>query len=95
MADTNGDRIRAEAQRAADHAKAAGGAATDSLRDTAYSTAEQVRQRARHAGDWARSRFDELQSRVEDRPRSAALWALGIGVVAGILFSSLLLRGRD
>lgn len=95
MADNmNGEQMRAEAQRVTDQAKAAGASAAENLRESAYDAADAARSRARDASDWARSRFEDLQNRVEDRPQSAALWALGIGVVAGLLFSSLL-RGRD
>ena len=52
--------------------------------------------RARGAREWARGRFEDLQDRVESRPQSAAMWALGIGVIAGVLLGTLITRsGRD
>ncbi|MGB6452393.1 MAG: hypothetical protein WBE92_16700 [Steroidobacteraceae bacterium] len=94
---SNGDQAKAEAevQRARDHLKAAGSAAADAIRENVSSAAEAARARARGATDWARSRFTDLQGRVEQRPQSAALWALGIGVVAGFLLGTILRSGRD
>lgn len=40
---------------------------------------------ARQAREWARSRWDGLQHRVEQRPYSASAWALGIGFVTGMI----------
>lgn len=103
---SNGEQARAEAQRtreqlrsaggsAADSLRSAGGAAAGTIRDNASAAADAARAGARNASDWARSRFEDLQGRVEERPQSAALWALGIGVVAGFLLGSLLRGGRD
>lgn len=101
MADTfsaggsNGEQARAETQRAGEHLKSAGRAAADTIRDNAAAAAEAARSGARGATDWARSRFEDLQGRVEERPQTAALWALGIGVVAGFFLGTLLRGGRD
>jgi len=101
MADTfsvggsNGEQARAETQKAGEHLKSAGRAAADTLRDNAAAAADAARTSARGAGDWARSRFEDLQGRVEERPQTAALWALGIGVVTGFLLGTLLRGGRD
>jgi hypothetical protein len=90
----NGDNVRAEAQRVRDHLRAAGSAASDAIRENASAAADAARARARGAGDWARSRFSDLQGRVEKQPGTAAMWALGIGLIAGIVLTNLL-RGRD
>ncbi|MGH8228719.1 MAG: hypothetical protein ACREU3_12615 [Steroidobacteraceae bacterium] len=86
--------MRAETQKAREHLQAAGSSAADSLRENASSAADAARARVKGASDWARSRFTDLQGRVEQRPQSSALWALGIGVVAGLLVGTLF-RGRD
>ena len=91
----NGDNLRAEGQRVRDHVRAAGSAASDTLRDSASAAADAARERARGASAWARSRFSDLQDQVEQRPGTAALWALGIGLIAGILLTSLVRGGRD
>jgi ElaB/YqjD/DUF883 family membrane-anchored ribosome-binding protein len=91
----NGEQLRGETQKVKDHLKAAGSAAADAIRENAGAAAQAARERARGAGKWARSRFQDLQGRVEERPHTAALWALGIGVVAGILLSSLFRSGRE
>jgi hypothetical protein len=90
----NGDNVRAEAQRVRDHLRAAGSAASDAIRENASAAADAARARARGAGDWARSRFSDLQDHVEKRPGTSAMWALGIGLIAGIVLTSLL-RGRE
>ena len=96
MADST-EQARAEPPpRVRDHLKAAGSAAADALRDNASAAADAARTRARGARDWARGRFEDLQDRVESRPQSAAMWALGIGVIAGVLLGTLISRsGRD
>ncbi len=91
---SNGEQVRADAQKVRDHLRAAGSAAADAVRENASAAADAARSGARSAGDWARSRLEDLQGTVERRPRTATLWALGIGVVAGFLVGSLL-RGRD
>jgi hypothetical protein len=108
MADTfsvggsNGEQVRAETQRAGEHLKSAGRsaadagrAAADSFSDTASGAAATARSRYRDASDWAQSRFHDLQGRVEERPQSAAVWALGIGIVTGFLLGALLRGGHD
>lgn len=92
---SNGEQARAETQKAREHLKSAGSAAADSIRENASNAADTVRSKTRDATDWARSRFSDLQGRVEDRPQTAALWALGIGVVAGFLLGAILRGGRD
>ncbi len=92
---SNGEQVGAEVQKARDHLRSAGSSAADSVRENLSSAAETARSGARNATDWARSRFADLQGRVERRPQSAAIWALGIGVVAGFLLGTLLRGGRD
>ncbi|MGH8150804.1 MAG: hypothetical protein ACRETB_12645 [Steroidobacteraceae bacterium] len=101
-ATSNGGEVKAEAPKVREHLKAAGAAAVEALRenassaaDTARSAAETARSRARGATDWARSRVSDLQDRVEKRPQSTALMALGIGVVAGFLLGAILRGGRE
>ncbi len=96
MADSsNGEQARAEAQKAREHLRSSGSAAADAIRDNVSSAADAARAGARNATDWARTRFSDLQGRVERRPQTAALWALGIGVVAGFLLGTFLRGGRD
>jgi hypothetical protein len=51
--------------------------------------------RARQAREWARSHWSDLQDRVERRPYSASVWALGIGFITGIALTSLIRSHRD
>lgn len=90
----NGEQIRQTISEAKDHLKAAGSAAGDAVRDRARTAGHRAKSRAREAGGWARTQWDGVQGRVEAQPRQATLWALGLGVVAGILIGSAL-RGRD
>lgn len=92
---SNGEQARAETQKAGEHLKSAGRAAADSIRDNAAAAAEAARSKAHDASEWARTRFADLQGRVEERPQTAALWALGIGIVTGFLLGTLLRSGRD
>lgn len=92
-ATTNGEQARQEFRSAKDHLKAAASAAGESVKNRAHVYGDNARTRAHEAGDWARSRWSGLQGRVEAQPQTAALWALGIGVVAGILLGAAF-RGR-
>lgn len=92
---SNGEQVRSEAQKARDHLRSAGSTAADAIRENVSSAADAARTGARGATDWARSRFADLQGRVEERPQSAALWALGIGIAAGFLLGTILRIGRD
>lgn len=83
-------------QQESGNASAAGAPASEetlSRRERAQAAAEaaasQMRAQATHAADWARSRYSSLDQRLETNPRSAALLALGVGIIIG-----LLLRGR-
>jgi hypothetical protein len=93
-ATNNGEQVRQEFRGAKDHLKAAASSAGENLKSRAQSYGEQARTRANEAGDWAKSQWSGLQGRVEAQPQTAAIWALGIGVVAGILLGAAL-RGRD
>jgi ElaB/YqjD/DUF883 family membrane-anchored ribosome-binding protein len=68
--------------------------AKERLRAKAAAAGESLRERADQARGWARSQMDGLQSRVEAQPYRASAWALGIGVVAGVLLASLLRSGQ-
>jgi ElaB/YqjD/DUF883 family membrane-anchored ribosome-binding protein len=74
-------RATAGAEQVKEHLRAAGNAATDAVRGA-----------SREARTWWRSRFSEVQDRVEAEPYRAAAWALGIGFVAGILITALARR---
>jgi len=76
-------RAAAGAEQVKEHLRAAKDAAADTLRDT-----------TREAKTWSRSRFAELQDRVEAEPYRAAAWALGIGFLAGVVVTLLGRSGR-
>lgn len=46
---------------------------------------EAVREDAAAARDWGRTRAERLRRAVEDEPMKATLYALGLGVVIGML----------
>lgn len=46
---------------------------------------EAVREDAMAARDWGRTRAERLRRAVEDEPMKATLYALGLGVVIGML----------
>jgi ElaB/YqjD/DUF883 family membrane-anchored ribosome-binding protein len=89
IAPGNSEQVKRETGKVRDHLRAAGSAAAGAIRENAGAAAQAARKRARGASDWARSRWSDLQGQVEEKPHSAAIWALGIGVVAGILVSTL------
>ena len=91
-ATANGEQAKQEFRGAKEHLKAAAGAAGESIRDRAQAYRERARDRAADAGDWAKSQWTDIQGRVESQPQTAALWALGIGVVAGILLGAAFRR---
>ncbi|MGQ0835974.1 MAG: hypothetical protein ACT4O5_13835 [Gammaproteobacteria bacterium] len=66
-----------------EHLKAAGSAAGDA-----------ARVRSGQAQEWARAQLSGIQGRLESNPQRGTLWALGVGLVFGIVLSSLL-RGRS
>jgi hypothetical protein len=84
----------ADVRSAREQFKAAGAAAAEDIRDRAQTAAELLRARASQAAAnakvWAGDQFSGLQEEIELRPHRAALFALGIGVFAGILLGALL-----
>jgi ElaB/YqjD/DUF883 family membrane-anchored ribosome-binding protein len=68
--------------------------AEDRLRAKAAAAGETVRNRAEHAREWARSSLEGLQSSVEARPYRATAWARGVGLVAGVVLTTLVRGGR-
>jgi hypothetical protein len=48
---------------------------------------EAVREDALAARDWSRMRAERLRRAVEDEPMKATLYALGLGVVIGMLIA--------
>lgn len=95
-ATTNSEQLRQGFTGAKEQLKGASASATEALRGRAQSATEAARARATEARDWAQSRWSGLQGRVESQPQTAALWALGIGVAAGILLGAMLRgSGRD
>jgi ElaB/YqjD/DUF883 family membrane-anchored ribosome-binding protein len=66
----------------------------DHLRAAGEAAAEAARARADQAREWASGQWSSLQERVEAQPYRATAWALGIGVVAGLLLAGLLRGSR-
>ncbi|HEY3786473.1 MAG TPA: hypothetical protein VGL55_14450 [Steroidobacteraceae bacterium] len=64
------------------------------LRAAKDAAADAARARASQAQDWARSRLDDLQGRVEARPFASSAIALGVGFLAGLLVMGLVRTGR-
>jgi len=91
-ATTNGEQVKQEFRGAKEHLKAAANAAGENIRGRAQAYGERAREQAGEAGNWAKSQLSGLQGRVESQPQTAALWALGIGVVAGILLGAAFRR---
>ena len=77
----NGAAAAASAEQVKEHLRAAKGAASEAIRGA-----------TREAQTWGRSRFADMQDRIEAEPYRAAAWALGIGFVAGILITALARR---
>ncbi len=92
---SDGGEAKTDGQRVRDHLKAARSAAADALRENVSSAAESARSNARGASEWARARVSALQDRVQTRPQSTALLALGIGVAAGFILGMLMRGGRE
>ena len=96
MPDTSANQLRDDALGALDESRAA---AERSIQDLArraekaiHEGIESLRQHSRTYADSAGDRFDVAQryvvDRVHEKPMSASLAALGIGVVVGLLLSS-------
>jgi ElaB/YqjD/DUF883 family membrane-anchored ribosome-binding protein len=87
-ATTNGDFAgnRAEVK---EHLRAAGDAAASAARARAAQAQKWAKARASQAQDWARMQIGDVQQRIEAHPGKAAALALGIGLLAGVLFTML------
>jgi ElaB/YqjD/DUF883 family membrane-anchored ribosome-binding protein len=77
----NGAHATASAEQVKEHLRAAKDAAGEALRGA-----------TREAQTWGRTRFADLQDRIEADPYRATAWALGIGFVAGVLLTALARR---
>jgi ElaB/YqjD/DUF883 family membrane-anchored ribosome-binding protein len=78
-----------------EHLRAAGDAAASAARARASQAQDWARTRASQAQDWARSQLGDVQQRIEAQPYRAAALALGIGLLAGILLTTLASRRSD
>jgi ElaB/YqjD/DUF883 family membrane-anchored ribosome-binding protein len=94
-ATTNGDYSSSDTAEVKEHLKAAGGAAASAARARAAQAQDWARTRATQAQDWARSQLGDVQQRIETQPYKAAALALGIGLLAGILLTTLASRRTD
>jgi ElaB/YqjD/DUF883 family membrane-anchored ribosome-binding protein len=93
-ASTNGDSSGDTAE-VKEHLKAAGGAAASAARARAAQAQDWARDRASRARDWGRSQLSDAQQRIEAEPYKAAALALGIGLLAGVLLTTLASRRWD
>jgi ElaB/YqjD/DUF883 family membrane-anchored ribosome-binding protein len=93
-ATTNGDSSGDTAE-VKEHLRAAGGAAATAARARAAQAGEWARTRGAQAQDWARSQLGDVQQRIESQPYKAAALALGIGLLAGVLLTTLATRRSD
>jgi hypothetical protein len=91
-ATTNGEQVRQDFRNTKEQLRAAASAAGENLKGRAQAYGDTAKARANEAGDWARSQWSGIQGRVEAQPQTAALWALGLGVVAGILLGAAFRR---
>jgi ElaB/YqjD/DUF883 family membrane-anchored ribosome-binding protein len=96
-ATTNGENAKAAADTAEvkEHLRAAGDAAASAARARAAQAQDWARNRASQAQDWARSQWGDAQRRIEAQPYKAAALALGIGLLAGVLLTTLATRRSD
>lgn len=91
---TNGDFPNDTAQ-VKEHLRAAGDAAANAARARAAQAQDWARARAARAQDWARSQLGDVQQSIESQPYKAAALALGIGLLAGVLLTTLATRRSD
>jgi ElaB/YqjD/DUF883 family membrane-anchored ribosome-binding protein len=91
---TNGDFPNDTAQ-VKEHLRAAGDAAANAARARAAQAQDWARARAARAQDWARSQLGDVQQSIETQPYKAAALALGIGLLAGVLLTTLATRRSD
>jgi ElaB/YqjD/DUF883 family membrane-anchored ribosome-binding protein len=92
-ATTNGD--SGDTAEVKEHLRAAGDAAATAARARAAQAQQWARDRASRAQDWARTQLDDVQHRIETQPYRAAALALGIGLLAGVLLTTLASRRSD
>ena len=92
-ATTNGD--SADTAEVKEHLRAAGGAAASAARARAAQAKDWARTRGAQAQDWARGQLDDVGHRIEAQPYKAAALALGIGLLAGVLLTTLATRRSD
>jgi ElaB/YqjD/DUF883 family membrane-anchored ribosome-binding protein len=93
-ATTNGDSSGDTAE-VKEHLRAAGGAAASAARARASQAKEWARTRGAQAQDWAKGQLDDVGQRIEAQPYKAAALALGIGLLAGVLLTTLATRRWD
>jgi len=79
----NGESVKETAANVKERLRAKAGAAGDAMRE-----------RAERARGWASSQLDGLQTRVEAQPYRATAVALGVGLVAGALLTTLIRGNR-
>jgi ElaB/YqjD/DUF883 family membrane-anchored ribosome-binding protein len=91
----NGDNSSDNTAQVKEHLRAAGDAAASAARARASQAQDWARTRASQAQDWARSQMSDVQQRIEAQPYRAAALALGIGLLAGILLTTLASRRSD
>jgi ElaB/YqjD/DUF883 family membrane-anchored ribosome-binding protein len=90
-ATTNGDSSNDTAE-IKEHLRAAGDAAAHAARARAARAQEWARDRASKAQEWSRDHLADVQQRIETQPYKAAALALGIGLLAGVLLTTLATR---
>jgi ElaB/YqjD/DUF883 family membrane-anchored ribosome-binding protein len=90
-ATTNGDSSHDTAE-IKEHLRAASDAAASAARARTARAQEWARDRANRAQGWARDQWGDMQQRIETQPYKAAALALGIGLLAGILLTTLATR---
>jgi ElaB/YqjD/DUF883 family membrane-anchored ribosome-binding protein len=92
-ATTNGD--SGDTAEVKEHLRAAGDAAATAARARAAQAKDWARTRGAQAQDWAKGQLDDVQHRIEAQPYKAAALALGIGLLAGVLLTTLAARRSD
>jgi ElaB/YqjD/DUF883 family membrane-anchored ribosome-binding protein len=88
---TNGDNSGDTAE-IKEHVRAAGDAAASAARARAARAQDWARERASKAQGWAKDQWGDVQHRIETQPYKAAALALGIGLLAGVLLTTLATR---
>ena len=90
---TNGD--SGDTAEVKEHLRAAGDAAANAARARAARAQEWARKSASQAQDWAKGQLGDVQQRIQAQPYKAAALALGIGLLAGVLLTTLANRRSD